>query len=690
MRKFTFLLHLFILVTSFCIGQSFQLGSDYYPEHFPIENVSKDASLMKAGGLNIVRMGDFAWFTMQPDSNTYTLDWLVKTVDTLGKHQIKTLLCTPTAAIPKWMFDQYPYIMQVTETGQRKPYGKRRHACLNNETYRNYSVKIAQQLATTFANNPNVEGFQIDNELMAEEPYCYCETCRLKFANWLKEKYKTIETLNNTWGLTFWSENLTDFKQVFLPRKGDNPGCFVDYQEFYSDCTIEYFKLQRDAIKKINPRFKITHNICSSGFIYKLDMYKLSQSCDFLSLDNYPYTWTLENEYAPVDNFDYHPAMASLAMSQIRGTLKAPFWINEQQISRTAGKQRKMIEPGMVRLWCHQGLAHGAESILFFPYRTFEYAHEQMMNGIIDADNVPRRRYEEVKQTSAELSKIKSILGNAFPVAKAAIFRDFKCDWAFEDGRVSADFRYMRHIYSYYRALREQDITTDIVSPTDRLDAYTLIIVPAQILVTPELTAKLKLAAEKGSTVVITCMTGLRNPSMKSFGRLLNKDIESLAGIEMQEQFALIKQENTKINYPINSTNQEYTSSLWYDDFKPLSTEVLATYDSRFLKGKPAVVKNRVGIGAVYYVGTVPSDEMINQLAKELTSNTHIVPLARCSNKLVDITELKGTKRFVYAINFSQEDQSIQLSVPMKDVLNNQIESSAIIKAMDFKVFEVE
>ena len=688
--RFCSLFITFILVTSFCIGQSFQLGSDYYPEHFPIENVSKDASLMKTGGLNIVRMGDFAWFKMQPDSNTYTLDWLVKTVDTLGKHQIKTLLCTPTAAIPKWMFDQYPDIMQVTETGQRKSYGKRRHACLNNETYRNYSVKIAQQLATAFANNPNVEGFQIDNELMAEEPYCYCETCRLKFANWLKEKYKTLENLNNTWGLTFWSENLTDFKQVFLPRKGDNPGCFVDYQEFYSDCTIEYFKLQRDAIKKINPRFKVTHNICSSGFIYKLDMYKLAQSCDFLSLDNYPYTWTLENEYAPVDNFDYHPAMASMALSQIRGTLHTPFWINEQQISRTAGKQRKMIEPGMARLWCHQGLAHGAESILFFPYRTFKYAHEQMMNGVLDADNIPRRRYGEVKQTSDELTKIKGILGNAFPTAKAAIIRDFKCDWAFEDGRVSADFRYMRHIYSYYRALREQDITTDIVSPTDKLDTYPLIIVPAQILVTPELCAKLKQAAEKGSTVVITCMTGLRNPSMKSFGRLINKDIESLAGIEMQEQFALIKQETTTIAYP--EAGKAYTGSLWYDVFKPTTASVLATYQSRFLEGKPAVVRNRVGKGMVYYVGTVPSDAMVDTLMSAVLINAAITPLAKATDKLVEITTLKrGTISYVYAINFTDKDQALQLSLPMKDVLTNEkLEGKTVVKAMEFRVMEVQ
>jgi len=680
----------FLSFTSFTFSQSYHFGADYYPEHFPLKDVSRDAALMKADGLNTVRMGDFAWVKMQPDNHTYSFDWLVQAIDTLGKYNIKTLLCTPTAAIPKWMFDEYPDVMQVTETGQRKPYGKRRHACLNNVNYRQYSEGIATQMAKAFAKNPNVIGFQIDNELMAEEPYCYCETCRLKFADWLQKKYKTIEALNNEWGLTFWSENLTAFSQVFIPRKGDNPGCFVDYQDFYSDCTIDFFNLQRNAIKKIAPRMQVTHNICSSGFLYRLDMYKLAKTCDFLSFDNYPYTWTLENEYAPVDNFDFHPAMASMALSQCRGTRHAPFWVTESQVSRTAGKQRKMIEPGMVKLWSHQELSHGADATLFFLYRTFENGHEQMMNGILDADNIPRRRYEEVKQTSKELFQIKQVIGKAFPIAKAAVLRDFKCDWAFEDGRISADFRYMRHIYSYYRALREHAITTDIISPNDNLSAYPLIIVPAQVLMTPELSLQLKQAAESGSTVVITCMTGLRDSSMKSFGRMLNKDIESLSGIEMQEQFALLKQENTKISLSANPS-KEYTGGLWYDVFNPLNSEILATYQSRFLKGKPAVVKHKVGKGNVYYVGTVPSDDLISDLIPKILSDASIVPLATANDKLVDITELKGTKKYVYAINFTDKEQPISLSVPMKDIITNEkVSKQTMIKPMDVRVLEVE
>ena len=57
-----------------------------------------------------------------------------------------------------------------------------------------------------FVGNKNVVGFQIDNELGAEDPYCYCEVCRKKFAKWLQDKYGTVEKLNNVWGLTFWSE----------------------------------------------------------------------------------------------------------------------------------------------------------------------------------------------------------------------------------------------------------------------------------------------------------------------------------------------------------------------------------------------------------------------------------------------------------------------------------------------------
>ena len=227
------------------------------------------------------------------------------------------------------------------------------------------------------------------------------------------------------------------------------------------------------------------------------------------------------------------------------------------------------------------------------------------------------------------------------------------------------------------------------LSPTDDLLSYQLIIVPSLVLVDEAIVAKLQKASERGATVVITCMTGLRTPEMKSFGSMLNKQIASLAGISMEEQFSLIKQETTAIQFGNNINTQ--TCSQWFDVFNPLQTIVLATYQSRFLKGKPTIVRNNANKGAVYYIGTIPSDELTDMVIKAAVSDAKIVPLATANNKLVDITELQqGKKRYAYLINFSQEPQPITISKPMKDILSGEkLTQQTTVAPMEVKVLEV-
>ena len=95
-------------------------GAAYYPEHTDKEQVEKDARLMKEAHFNIARMGDFAWHSMEPKDGAFTLEWLDHAIRTLSQHGIQSLLCTPTAAIPKWMHDAHPDIMIMGTDGQRK------------------------------------------------------------------------------------------------------------------------------------------------------------------------------------------------------------------------------------------------------------------------------------------------------------------------------------------------------------------------------------------------------------------------------------------------------------------------------------------------------------------------------------------------------------------------------------------
>ena len=692
MKKIVYFIFIITCISAFSqsVADKMFVGSAYYPNNLSKQQIEEDAKLMKLAGFTVARMGDLVWDSMEPTEGKYDFSWLNYAVNTLANNGIHSFLATPTAAIPKWMYDKHPEIMQVTASGERKPFGKRRHPCLNNPVYRDYCVKIAAALATEFKNNPNVIAWQIDNELMAEEPYCYCDFCQRKFSKWLENKYKTVENLNNAWNLSFWSQRINSFDEIYLPRKGDNPSCFQNFQEFESDCAIDFYNLQRNVIKQVSPAINITHNICSSGFLYQLDLYKMAKTCDFMSIDNYPYGWTLENEYGNRGEFTYTPHMVSMALSQMRGAKQAPFWVTEAQIGRTAGNQRKIVEPGTVRLWSLQEMAQGATGISFFSFRTFPAGHEHVMVGVLDDDNIPRRRFFEAQQVASELTKLRKITGQTMPVSKVAVIRDYKNDWAFEDGRFAMDFRYMREVYKYYRSLRNASVTADIISSNDNFDNYKLIVVPSMVLINDDVASRLKIAAKNGATIVITCMTGLRNDDVKSFGRILNATVEELAGIGMEEQHALIGTETTKLKL-VNDT-LTYTCGLWYDVFNLKTAIKLGNYDSRFFKRKPVISKNQVGKGTVYYVGSVVDEFAASNIVKQALKTADISSVATSNNELVEVTEVAGKNgKYLYAINYSDKDQSIQLFKPMIDVVTQEkFGNSAVIKAREYRVLNIK
>lgn len=60
-------------------------------------------------------------------------------------------------------------------------------------------------MAKHFGNHPAVIGWQIDNEIGHEgSDIDHSQTSLKAFRVWLKNKYKTIRALNESWGNVFW------------------------------------------------------------------------------------------------------------------------------------------------------------------------------------------------------------------------------------------------------------------------------------------------------------------------------------------------------------------------------------------------------------------------------------------------------------------------------------------------------
>src|SRR3954468_20689888 len=87
---------------------TFLFGVCYYPEQWPREFLERDAQRMRECGVNTVRMGEFAWCRMEPAEGHYDFGFLDEAIEVLGRHGIKTILGTPTAAPPKWLTQEYP------------------------------------------------------------------------------------------------------------------------------------------------------------------------------------------------------------------------------------------------------------------------------------------------------------------------------------------------------------------------------------------------------------------------------------------------------------------------------------------------------------------------------------------------------------------------------------------------------
>src|SRR5258708_7068464 len=259
------------------------VGTAWYPEQWPESRWEQDLKLMEVANIKVVRIAEFSWSRLEPLEGHYDLDWLERAVAAAAKHHIVSVLGTPTATPPAWLTQKYPEILREEPDGRRVTHGNRAHASSTSPLYREYCRKIAGEMAKRFGHNPEVAGWQIDNEygyaLMS-----YDDATQKKFQEWLKSKYRTLEILNALWTTAYWSETYDNWNEIPIPVGGHNPGLQLEWKRFVTDAWNDYQMNQIAVIRKYaDARQFITGNLM--GFFDGFDHYVIthpltSPSCD--------------------------------------------------------------------------------------------------------------------------------------------------------------------------------------------------------------------------------------------------------------------------------------------------------------------------------------------------------------------------------------------------------------------------
>jgi beta-galactosidase len=638
-------------------------GADYYPEHWPPERWSTDARLMREAGINLVRMGEFAWAQLEPQEGSTAFAWLDEAIRLLAQEGIATVLGTPTAAPPAWLSQRYPETLPVDREGRRVTIGNRRQYCPSHPTYRALARRIVTEMARHYAGNPHVIGWQIDNEFSG---HCYCPACQQAFQAWVQRRYDTLAALNEAWGTAFWSHLYSSWSQIPLPWATSgvaNPGLELDYWRFTSDQFVSFQQEQLDILRALCPERLVTTNFM--GFHYQdLNYYDLARPLDVVAWDNYPIQEAAD------------PALAALGHATMRGLKNMPFWVMEQQAGPSGWQSMsRAVRPGQLRLWAYQSIAHGADALVYFRWRSCRVGTEQWWHGILDHDGQPRRRYAEVQQMGQELARLgRRLMGTATPPA-VALLLSYEDSWALRLQPNAAGLAYKELFASYYRPFYHSGLPVDVVSPDADLSPYRLVIAPTLYVLPPAWVDKLRQYVEGGGYLVVGARSGVKDIANRVVDMPLPGLLSELLGIEIEEYDALGRHVHSSIRFEAHLAELANTLCpvhTWCDVITLCGAEVIARYAQDYYAGRPAITRRRVGRGTALYVGTMGGADLYATLARWLAKEVALRPLlATPSGVEVAARESNGLT-YLFVLNHTDDDQMFQLPYPCTELLAQQ------------------
>jgi beta-galactosidase len=652
------------------LDHALMFGVDYYPDQTPEHLWEEDAAHMAAFGITNVRMAEFAWSLMEPSEGSFDFAWLDRAVGILHKQGIGVILGTPSAAPPPWLSQKYPEILEVNDQGVTLSPGTRRFTCPTNKTYRGLSVKIATEMAQHYAQTPGVIGWQIDNELtLGSSGRCYCRYCRAGFQNWLRAKYKTLDAINADWGTAFWSNIYTDFTQIPVPLPSGappNPGFALDYDRYQSYANVSFLGEQLAVLRKLCPKHFITTNNVS--LVDTIDMRDLYHDLDFVASDNYPGFFAVQlpggmssEAVAPLVSY-------SLDFSRsIKGG--EPFFIMEQQTGK-AGQPTfsPQPEPGQLRLWSFQAVAHGAMGINYFRWDTETAGAEQYWHGILQHDRLPSPGYDEIKQTIREMKALGHEALHARTEAGVALCCDYSSGWALSIQPGQPQLKYMTEVSTWYGVSAPSQAGIDIVDAAGDLSHYKVLLAPAMYVVGAKQAAAIRAFVQGGGTFIAGFRLGVKDEHSRIVEEPLPGLLRDVMGVELFD-YQPIYSEKQGVQFTGALAGPSATCHLWADILTPKGADVLATYTGGDYAGKAAITTHTFGKGRAVYVGAGLEPKDLARVLMTLLAEAGVKPQMQVPQSVELTVRHSGTKRWTYLLNYSAEPQTVTLPGTFKDAL---------------------
>lgn len=599
--------------------QLMTIGSYYYPEQWPRAQWEKDIKKMAGVGFEFTHFGEFAWAFIEPEEGRFDFSWLDEAVTMAHANGLKVIMCTSTPTPPVWMAQKHPDILMVNDEGRTMQHGSRQQISWSSPVYRDYVAKMVEAIGKHYANDNRIWGWQLDNEPSHYGQYDYSDAAQESFRRWLKAKYSTIESLNNTWGTAFWSIRYSDFNQVRIPNQKEliaqpSPHAVLDFKRFSAEEANDFLSFQYKILRKyVSSNQWITTNLMPEHV--DVDPTKIN------SLDFVTYTKYLVAGYdkgVGAQGFRMgSPTSIGFANDLFR-PLNGVTGVMELQPGQVNwGRFNPQPMPGVVRMWIWHAFAGGNKFVCNYRFDRPVTGGEQYHYGIMNADKetVSTSGIEyikvinEIKQLRKEYDP-KATAPAAYQKRLAAILYNPDNRWEEDNQPQTNQWSFIDHLKRYYGALQQLGAPVDVITEEKDFSKYPLLIAPAYQLLDAKLIERWKQYVENGGHLILSSRTGQKDRDGKLWEMKWATPIYDLIGAKIPFYDLMPEW----VQGTIKAGAVSYKWNNWADILEPMQgTEVWASYTDQFYAGKAAVVHRKLGKGTVTYVGPDTDDGQLEK-----------------------------------------------------------------------------
>ena len=647
-------------------------GAAYYPEDWPESQRPQDIALMKKAGMNVMRFGEFAWHNMEPRPGEFDFAWLHRVVNDLAANGIKSILGTPTATPPRWFLLRYPDAAVLESDGFRAKHGGRRHCCSGNPDYRRHSAAIVEAMAREFGDDPNVIGWQLDNEIYGWSG-CACDHCREGFHRYLREKYGTIDEVNKQWNLNIFSQAYADFEEIQTPtRSWQNPHIRMEWNQFHYRSDIDFIHSQANILRQYTKAPISTDMMPFNGMSYQ----DMTAPLDVIQF----------NHYNTVEDLPRLP----LWFDHIRSFDK-PFWNTETATGWNGGSDISQVAKpvGFCRVNSWLPVALGGEANLYWLWRQHWAGHELMHGSVIYANGRPLPMFDEVRQISREFDIARDFLRET-KVATEFAMHFTGLSWRINETQpMITGFRYIdRMQQDFYLPVTRMGLRPDMIDSGKDLSGYKVLFSPLTYsLEEGDLPERIEAWVRAGGHWIVGPMTDIRNALGAHYTDRAMGYVEKLTGCQLiasiPDSGNVVKSQWSD-GAPMSAKyyQQLYTSAE--------NGQVLASVTEGYASvvGTALVQKIPVGQGAVWLLGTIPKEEDLRRLLAMVCGEA-CIPLPEMTGTVTVIPRRGENRRGLILMEVGNAPGTYRLEEPMTDLLTGKTYDDTVeLKPYDLLILE--